>query len=85
MTVNRNKEDENMGVLERFHRTTQIKKLTKGLEKNVKLLREAKSEAEIEALRWKSNDSGKKITHRFSGIRFFTIGRGRRSFYRATS
>jgi len=63
INLNPKKGDEKMGVVERLHRTRQIKKLTKRLGKTSDYLERLKIEAELEGLRWKSEDSGEKGTH----------------------
>jgi hypothetical protein len=63
MTINRKKRDKNSGAIDRLHRTRQIKKLTKKLARTSDYLERFKIEAEIEGLRWKSKNSGEKLTH----------------------
>ena len=49
--------------MDRLRRRRQIKKLVKKLEKASDYLEGLMIKAEIEGLRWKSKDSGKKVTH----------------------
>lgn len=62
ITINRKDGDEKTGIMDRLRRRRQIKKLVKKLEKTSDYLERLMIEARIEGLRWKSKDSGKKVT-----------------------
>jgi len=62
ITIHRKDGDEKTGIMDRLRRRRQIKKLVKKLEKTSDYLERLMIEAQIEGLRWKSKDSGKKGT-----------------------
>jgi hypothetical protein len=62
ITIHRKNGDEKTGIMDRLRRRRQIKKLVKKLEKTSDSLGRLMIEAQIEGLRWKSKDSGKKVT-----------------------
>jgi hypothetical protein len=62
ITIHRKNGDEKTGIMDRLRRRRQIKKLVKKLEKTSDSLGRLMLEAQIEGLRWKSKDSGKKVT-----------------------
>jgi hypothetical protein len=62
ITINRKDGDEKTGIMDRLRRRRQIKKLVKKLEKTSDYIEKLMIEARIEGLRWKSKDSGKKVT-----------------------
>ena len=62
ITIHRKDGDEKTGIMDRLRRRRQIKKLVKKLEKTSDYLERLMIEAQIKGLRWKSKDSGKKVT-----------------------
>jgi sensor histidine kinase regulating citrate/malate metabolism len=62
ITIHRKDGDQKTGIMDRLRRRRQIKKLVKKLEKTSDYLERLMIEARIEGLRWKSKDSGKKVT-----------------------
>ncbi|MBP1698511.1 MAG: hypothetical protein H6Q41_3699 [Deltaproteobacteria bacterium] len=62
ITIHRKDGDQKTGIMDRLRRRRQIKKLVKKLEKTSDYLERLMIEAQIKGLRWKSKDSGKKVT-----------------------
>ena len=61
ITIHRKDGDQKTGIMDRLRRRRQIKKLVKKLEKTSDYLERLMIEAQIEGLRWRSKDSGKKV------------------------
>jgi cell division protein FtsB len=62
IAIHRKDGDQKTGIMDRLRRRRQIKKLVKKLEKTSDYLERLMIEAQIKGLRWKSKDSGKKVT-----------------------
>ena len=61
ITIHRKNGDEKTGIMDRLRRRRRRKKLVKKLEKTSDYLERLMIEAQIEGLRWRSKDSGKKV------------------------